>query len=151
MKLHVQKRLAASVLRSSPKRIVLDNERLDDIKESITKADIKILIAQQAITLIPKRGISRGRARKIRLQKIRGKRRGHGSRKGTKNARSPRKRQWINRVRLQRKYLKSLRHTQKISKPIYRSIYVKIKGGFFRSKHHLHVYLTEQHLITKKR
>ena len=38
MKLHVQKRLAASVLKRSKKKISLDSTRLEEIKEAITQA-----------------------------------------------------------------------------------------------------------------
>jgi len=44
MKLNLQKRLAAQILKCSEKRIQLDTTRLSDIKEAITKADIKSLI-----------------------------------------------------------------------------------------------------------
>lgn len=150
MGLKTQKRLAASVLGCSPKRIRFDTSRLEDIKESITKADIKNLITTKAIILYPKRGISRGRARKRRIQKIKGKRKGHGSRKGTKKTRTDKKRDWMNRVRLQRKFLKSLRAKNLISKKIYQTLYLRIKGGFFRSKKHISLYLDEHNLISKK-
>ena len=44
MQLKIQKRLASQILKSSQKRIVFDTTRLEDIKEAITKVDIKALI-----------------------------------------------------------------------------------------------------------
>ena len=44
MMLKPQKRIAAQVLKCSPKKIVFDTEKLSEIKEAITKQDIKTLI-----------------------------------------------------------------------------------------------------------
>jgi len=144
MRLNVQKRLAASVLRTSRKKIRLDTERMDDIKESITKADIKALISEKAIVARPKRGISRARVSR--------KKRGPGSRKGKEGARSPRKKAWVNHVRLQRKMLRELKDREMLSKDAFRELYLKSKGGFFRSKRHLRLYIQEHAmLILEKR
>ena len=45
MELKIQKRLAAQILKCSQHKIVFDNSKLKDIKEAITKVDIKTLIA----------------------------------------------------------------------------------------------------------
>jgi len=150
MDLKTQKKLAAAVLGCSPKKIRFDTEKLDEIKESITKADIKNLIANNVIIRLPARGVSRGRAKKIAIQKAKGKRKGHGSRKGKKGARTNRKREWINKVRLQRRFIKELKEQGSLSKKVNQMIYMKIKGGFFRSKKHLKLYLNEHNLIENK-
>jgi len=147
MKLNVQKRLAASVLKCSPKRIKLDTSMLEEIKESITKADIRALIIDKAIVKTPARGISRFHARKIHVQKTKGKRRGHGSRKGKATARLPRKALWMSAIRKQKVLLKELRDTGKILKSTYHNLYRKAKGGFFRSVRHIRIYLEEHNLI----
>src|SRR3989344_309767 len=147
MKYTIQRRLAAYVLGCAKKRVRFDPERLSEIKESITKADIKNLVANNAITAIPKHGVSRGRAKKNKRQKTKGKRRGQGSRKGKKSARSEGKSVWIQRVRLQRSFIKMLRERKILSQEIYRQIYPKIKGGFFRSKKHLNLYFHEHNLL----
>ena len=41
MKLNTQKRIAATILECSPSRVILDEERLEEIKEAITKTDIR--------------------------------------------------------------------------------------------------------------
>ena len=53
MDLKVQKRLAAQIFGCSPDRVVFDNDRLDDIKQAITKRDLKLLIGDGAITKKP--------------------------------------------------------------------------------------------------
>lgn len=150
VQLTVQKRLAGQILKCSPKRIVFDQSRITDIKESITKSDIRGLIKDKAIIRLQKDGISRVRARKIRRQKQRGKRRGSGSRKGTRNARNNSKRVWINQIRLLRDILKQLKDKKLIETSTYRELYDKAKGGFFRSKRHLKLYIEERSLIKKK-
>lgn len=147
MILNVQKRLAADVLRCSAKRVVFDTERLAEIKESITKADIRALVEQGAIRKVPMRGISRARTRLVQLQKRKGKRKGHGSRKGSAGARTNKKRTWVNKVRLQRSYLQNLRTRKIIESAKFVELYKKIKGGFFRSKRHMELYLTEQGIL----
>jgi len=149
MKLNIQKRLASQTLKCSEKRIVFDTDRLDEIKEAITKADIRALVKKDAIRRKPMKSISRGRARKIRIQKIKGRQKGHGSRKGRKTARTPKKRAWINKIRTQKKLLKLLGDKEIISKRTYRTLYLKSKGGFFRSRRHIKLYIKEQNLALK--
>ena len=109
MELKIQKRLAAQVLKCSPKRIRLDTERLEEIKEAITKADIRSLINTKAIVKVQKKGVSRFKAKIRHLKKKEGRYKGFGSRKGRNTARLPPKRRWMNAVRLQRGLLKMLK------------------------------------------
>jgi large subunit ribosomal protein L19e len=150
MKLNVQKRLAASVLKCSPKRVWFDEDRLDDIKEAITKQDIKGMISQGAIRLKPVHSISRGRARDTKRQKAKGLQSGSGSRKGKKKARNPSKREWMRKIRVQRQLITTLRDNNIVSRKVYKDLYLKSKGGFFRSVRHIKLYLEERNLIQKK-
>lgn len=147
MKLKTQKRLAAEILKCSEKRIVFDPNRLDEIKEAITKADVRGLIGNKIITKKPVKGVSKVRARKRKEQRRKGRQRGFGSKKGKKTARLPKKKAWANRVRIQRDFAKNLRSKKAIRKKDYRNIYMKIKGGFFRSKRHIKLYLKEHGLV----
>ncbi len=150
MKLTTQKRLAAEVMKCSPKRAVFDTERLPEIKEAITKIDIRSLVKDKAITKIPKRSVSRGRARFAQIQKRSGRRRGHGSRKGKENARNNKKLSWISHVRAQRLLLKKMKDKEAFEVKDYRNLYNKVKGGFFRSRKHLKLYIEERKLAKKK-
>ena len=149
MNLKVQKRIAAEMVGCSPKRIKFDESRLEDIKESITKMDMRGLINDGVIRVKQKKGVSRVRANKRRKQRKKGRQKGHGSRKGSKNARMAQKREWINKIRLQRRILKELRDKELITKNVYAMTYSKAKGGFFRSKKHMQIYLEEHNLIKK--
>ncbi len=144
-----QKRLGGDIMKCSKKRIVFDPDRLEDIKEAITKADIKTLIIDKAISKKPVKGNSRARARKRAAQRKKGKRRGLGTRKGKKTARLPKKKAWMNKIRAQRKLLKELKSKDKIEIKTYRDLYSKAKGGFFRSLRHIKLYIKEHDLMKK--
>lgn len=143
-----RKRLAAQIMKCSPKRVWLNPSMLDEIKEAITKFDLKILINDKTIQRKPKKSISRSRARKRLIQKRKGRRQGTGTRKGKKTARLSKKRAWINKVRIMRSFLKELRDKEIITKTNYGMLYRKVKGGFFRSKRHIKLYI-EEHGLAK--
>jgi large subunit ribosomal protein L19e len=148
--MNIQKRLASSILKASKKRIKFDNQRLADIKEAITKTDVKHLINEGAITRIQKRGVSRARARNIQKQKSKGRRSGAGSRKGKYTSRLPRKDAWMNKIRSQRTFIKELKDNAVIANNTYRELYRKAKGGFFRSTRHIKIYLEDNKLFIAK-
>jgi large subunit ribosomal protein L19e len=143
MDLKVQKRLAAQILECSSKRVVFDNERLDDIKQAITKRDLKLLIGDGAIRMAPMNSTSRVRARKIQVQKSKGRRKGAGSRKGSFNSRFQVKMVWMNNLRVQREFLKLLLEKSIITRNAYRKLYLMSKGGYFRSRRHIKLFLAE--------
>jgi len=147
----IQKRLAGQLMKASSKRVKFDNQRLVDINEAITKSDVRRLIDEKAITKVQEKGVSRGRARKTKTQKAKGKRKGLGSREGKKTARTPKKETWMNKIRSQRKLLKSMKESGAISKETFRNLYRKSKGGFFRSQRHIKIFLEDQELFLKKK
>lgn len=149
MKLNNQRRMVADMMGVGLDRVKFDNSRIADIKEAITKIDLRSLIKDNAISILPKSGISRARSRKILKQKSKGKRSGRGSKKGKKRATLTKKRAWINRVRIQRDFIKTLRDKKLVTTQTYRKVYSRISGGFFRSRSHVKLYLEEQRLFNK--
>ena len=150
MKLTTQKRLAAAIMNCSPKRIKFDPRRLKDIKEAITKADLKALIQDKDITRAPEKGVSRVRARKRAIQRSKGLQKGAGKKKAKKTATITKKASWIKKIRIQRAFIKELKEKQIISAATYRNLYRKTKGGFFRSKRHIKLYIQEHDLGVKQ-
>lgn len=146
MKLKLQKKLAARILGCSPHRVRFDPAQLHDIKEGITKSDMRLLTTDKVVRARPVKGVSRVRARKIREQKRKGLRRGHGSRKGTANAALPEKERWMQKIRIQRRFIKELREKSRISQETYRMLYRKCKGGYFRSRRHIKIFIDDQRL-----
>lgn len=149
MKLDSQRRIAADILKCSAQRIRFDEEALESISEAITKEDLRVLIKEGVISKKPIKGQSRVRANKRLVQKRKGRRSGPGSHKGKKTARLPSKEAWMNRIRAQRKLLRELKQEKQISDKDYRSLYRKAKGGFFRSRRHINLYIDEHNMRTQ--
>jgi large subunit ribosomal protein L19e len=129
--LSTQRRLAASILRVGISRIYIDPDHAEDASEAITRDDVRTLINSGIIDVRPPSTPTRGRKRLKKIKKSRGKRKGHGSRKGGKGVRRDPERMWVRRVRKQRNYIRSLYLNGKIERRAYRSLYLKIKGGVF--------------------
>lgn len=142
-----QRKMAASILKCGVNRVWMDQDRLDEIAKAVTKEDIRILINGKAITVRQIKGISNGRKKYNMKQKEKGRRRGHGSRKGAMYARLPKKERWMRTIRSLRQYLKTLRDKKQIDKTTYRKYYMKAKGGEFRSKHHLQTHLISDGIL----
>ena len=147
MRLTGQRRIAAQLLKCGKNRVWFDGKRLSEVKEAITKSDMRSLIRDLAVQKKPEQGNSRYRARKHLVQKKKGRKQGPGARKGKRTARLPKKRAWINKIRPQREILKALNKKGSISSTTYRTIYKKAKGGFFRSRRHIKLYLEEHKLF----
>jgi large subunit ribosomal protein L19e len=132
-----QRRLAAEVMGIGVNRVWLDPEAHNDIKTALTREDIRKLIEEGKVGKRDIKGISRGRARKLHEAREYGHRKGHGSRSGAKGARRPKKEQWMKRIRALRSRLKELKDNNAIDVPTYRRLYIKAKGGEYRSRAHL--------------
>lgn len=137
-------------MKCSPKRVKFKPELLKEIKEAITKTDLKTLIKEKTITRVPVKGVSRVRARKRAIQRSKGLQKGPGSKKAKRTATVTKKASWIKRVRIQRAFLMELRDKKIIPPPVYKNLYRKSKGGFFRSKRHIKVYIQEHELTEEK-
>ncbi len=144
-----QKKIAAKILGVGVNRVWIDPEVEEDLSLALTREDVRKLIADRVIRKKPIVGVSRGRARILKLQKQRGQRRGHGSRKGSKTARQPGKELWIKKIRSQRRYLRGLRDNQLITPAQYRQLYAKAKGNSYRSVSHLRNTINEAGIIKK--
>ncbi|MFP4523019.1 MAG: 50S ribosomal protein L19e [Candidatus Nanoarchaeia archaeon] len=150
MKLSVQKRLAADVLKCSPKRVHLAADRSADIKEAITRADIKGLVGEGIIVKKQATGVSRVRAKHRANQRRKGLQRGPGKKKGKKTALVPKKTSWMVKIRTQRTFLQELKSKNLLNQEDYVALYKKSKGGFFRNKRHIKVYIEEHDMVQKK-
>ena len=95
------------------------------------------MIEEGLIKARPIKGTSRVRARKLTEQRSKGRRRGHGSRKGSARARLPKKNRWMRTIRSQRRTLKGMRQEGTLQASEYRYYYRKAKGGSYRSIAHM--------------
>ncbi|MBP2143005.1 large subunit ribosomal protein L19e [Methanococcus voltae] len=143
MDVSTQRRIAANILDCGIDRVWVDPENLEKVKLAITKDDIRALVKDGIIVKKQEKGISSARKKKIQEQKRKGKRKGQGSRKGAKGARTPKKEKWINTIRPLRRMLKELREDEKIERTQYRKLYRMAKGGAFRSRNHMKLYMKD--------
>lgn len=142
MNLTTQKRLAADILKCGLSRVRVKEAK--EVEEALTREDVRGLISQGLIWKIQKKGTSRGKARLLLKQKARGRRRGSGSKKGHH---AEGKRDWVLRIRAQRRLLSELRAAKELELGEYRLIYRRAKGGMFRNKKHMLSYLKEHDLL----
>jgi large subunit ribosomal protein L19e len=145
-----QKRLAAKILKCSPKRVHVAQEK--DIEEALTRNDVRHLVVKGLISKKRKKGSSRVKANFIASQKKKGRGKGPGKRSGTKRSRLSKKDVWMRNLRAQRVLLRELRDGGRIDKGVYGSIYKRSKGGEFRNKKHMLAYMRDNGLLkgTKK-
>ena len=137
-----QKRMAAEVLGCGVNRVWIDPDKIEDVSNCITRADIRSAAASGLIKAKPKKGTSKARTRDVKAQKAKGKRKGPGSRKGTANARVRDKERWMGTIRPIRAELKTLRADGKITPSVYRLYYRWAKGGLYKSRAHLRQHMT---------
>jgi large subunit ribosomal protein L19e len=146
MNLTNQRRLAASLLEIGVNRVWIDPEKISDVEGAITRTEIRKLIREGAIKALRERGTSRGRARVLAQKKRSGRRIGMGTKKGKAFAEVSEKTRWMNRIRALRRKLTELRDQRVITVSTYRSLYMKAKGGEFRSLAELDRHINEQKL-----
>jgi large subunit ribosomal protein L19e len=137
MQITNQKKMAARILKCGVNRIWIDPRYIDQISGAVQKDDIREFIEDGLIKSKPIQGTSRVRARKLALQRAKGRRRGHGSRKGSARARLPKKNRWMRTIRSQRRILKGMREDGTLEASKYRYYYRKAKGGSYRSIAHM--------------
>ena len=147
MNLTTQKRLAASILKVGVNRVWIDPEQVEEVSRAISREGVKQLINQKAIKARPEKGISSYRSKKLAEQKKKGKRKGRGSVKGAKKARTPKKQAWMTTIRALRRDLKVMRDSEEIDPTTYRKLYRMAKGGAFRSKSYMKTYARDHDLI----
>ncbi|HKT22345.1 MAG TPA: 50S ribosomal protein L19e [Nitrososphaerales archaeon] len=135
MNLKSKRRLAASVLGVGLDRVIFNDEYSDLIQDAITRSTIRGLVGFGAITIAPKKGVSRGRFRTRSLKLKRG--RGSGSTEGRATARNPRKKAWMSKVRALRWRLKVAKERKEISNDDYKRLYKQVKGGQVRGVKHV--------------
>lgn len=126
MNLSKKKNLAIKTLGVGRDRIVFNTSRLDEIKEAITKQDIRDLVQSGAISVREIKG-------RRKIVKSHSRRRAGSVKKKVKLG----KKTYIIITRSLRSYIKELRKHGKMTKEKYCEIRKQIKSRAFRDKSHL--------------
>ena len=146
--LSAQRKLAAKILDCGENRVWIDPEKLSDVQNAMSREDIRGLIEAGTISTHQKKGISRGRVRARTAKRSYGHGKGQGKRSGAKGARTPSKREWIKKIRAQRRELRAQRDAGTLTPTEYRGLYRRAAGGQFRNVAHLK---TQIELVTSRR
>jgi len=126
MKLDSKKNLAVKTLGVGKSKIVFNTDRLDEIKEAITRQDIKDLVSSGAISIKENKG------RKTNVKRKHRKGEGNIKRK-VKN----RKQEYVKMVRKLRNYVKELVKQGKVDKETSKELRKQIRNRKFKSKRNL--------------
>lgn len=129
--LRLQKRIAADILKVGKNKVWFDSNRIHDIREAITKEDIRTLINEKIIKKKPVAGVKR------RAGKRKDKRKRKGNSRGTGKKRRiiiNKKKEYANKIRKLRSYIQGLKLQNKISKKESRILRNLAKAGMFKSK-----------------
>ena len=150
MSLNSQRRLAAELLKIGKGRVWIDPNRIEDVEAAITREEIRRLIHEEIIQPLPKKGVSRVRARVLHEKRKKGLRRGPGRKSGTTHARISKKQRWMRKIRALRRELRELKTSRAITENVYRRLYNMAGSGVFESTADLKRYI-ETHSLARKR
>jgi large subunit ribosomal protein L19e len=126
MNLKRKKILATKVLGVGKERIIFNKNSLQDIKDALTRQDIKDLLAAGAISIRAAKG-------RKKIEKKSARRRAGSRRKIVID----KKRRYINLTRKLRAYLAELRKKELVSNEVYFKLRQEIKASAFADKIHL--------------
>jgi len=124
-------------MKCSPQRVWIDPTN-KKVVQAITRSDVRGFIKDGIIVKIPMKKAAKNIAKKQQRR---------GSVKGAKGGRQSKKAEWFKKIRPQREMIKEMREKGQMKVNNYRIMYKLVKGGMFRSRAHLTMYLKENKIL----
>lgn len=129
--LRLQRRLAAEIMNIGVNRVWFDYDRIKEIKEAITKADVDALIKDRAIKKKPIQGVKRRAGREMGIRRKKGRSRGAGKKR---RITMRKKKVYAFRIRKIRNYLNVLKNAKIITKSESSKLRRLAKAGIIKNK-----------------
>src|SRR3989338_1373147 len=120
MNLRNRKFMATRFFKVGATRVWFDANKNPELKEAITKDDLRKLVSDGTILVKQKKGVSRGRVRELIRQRRKGRSSGPASKKGTQTSRLGHKEIWVNKIRAQRELFSELFKAKVITHDTYK-------------------------------
>lgn len=134
------RRLASDIMNVGSNKIRIKPTDIKRAEEALTRSDVTALIKDGIVYKL----LARGRRKKEKRR-----RRGVGHRRGKSTINQ--KKEWMQRIRSQRKYLRELVTSSQVDKKSKRSLYGKIKSGIFKNKKSIYIYIKENKMLNEKK
>ncbi len=132
MSIELTRRIAARELGRGESKVRIKKDGLEDAVKAITADDVRAMIKSGKIYAVPEKHNVSFRSKAIRVKKMKGRKRGPGSRRGTTKARMSV--DYKKRIRGQRRVLKILKRDKTIDNETFKRFYLLVKGGTFANK-----------------
>jgi large subunit ribosomal protein L19e len=132
MSIKLTRRVAARELGRGESKIRIKKDAVPDAEKAITADDVRAMVKDGKVYAVAEKHNISFRSKAVRLKKMKGRRRGPGSRRGTMKTRMSV--DYKKRVRGQRRVLKILKSDKTIDNKTFKRFYLLVKGGTFANK-----------------
>ncbi|KAI5149630.1 large subunit ribosomal protein L19e [Enteropsectra breve] len=128
------RRLAKNIFNCGLNKVWMDPNEKEKIAAAQTREQVRSLIEENIIIQKPDNVNSRAHARALVEARNKGRHMGLGKRKGTKNARLPKRTIWMKSIRSMRATLKEMKTKGELVGEEYRKYKMQAKGNLFKNK-----------------
>ena len=132
MSIKLVRRIAAQISKKGLNKIVLKSSAMDNIKNALTRDDIKKLIKNNDIIIKKDKHNISFHSKVLGKKRKQGRSRGPGKKKGTKKSRGFT--EYKKRIRGQRRILSTLKKEKIIDNTLFKRFNKLVKGNVFQTK-----------------
>lgn len=138
------RRLASEILSCGKNKVWLDPNETLRLTSATTRSKVASLISDNLIIRKPNKVHSRFHTRKRQAEVAKGRHRGPGKVRGSKNALFSLKRKWIIKIRELRDRLSEMRDSKYITASEHKTLYLQAKGNMFKGVVNLNEYVEKK-------